>query len=166
MWGAIESNNSAALQRIVVTWVLRGCSHNTPAAWAPTPIFGPLCFPIAQDGQSLVLLHKMGRALCYCTSSLSLVSNDLRWHMEYSQVVRRRFLMPAYKGSNPFTPDRGLRNASLILCYFPLIHSLGVLLCLHGHPRLASAHCRENPPGSVVSMTRWCQILNCSPSVC
>lgn len=26
-------------------------------------------------------------------------------HMEYSQVVRHRFLVPACKGSNPFTPD-------------------------------------------------------------
>ena len=25
--------------------------------------------------------------------------------MEYSQVVRHRFLVPACKGSNPFTPD-------------------------------------------------------------
>ena len=24
--------------------------------------------------------------------------------MEYSQVERRRFLIPAFKGSNPFTP--------------------------------------------------------------
>lgn len=26
------------------------------------------------------------------------------WCMEYSQVERRRFLVPRYKGSNPFTP--------------------------------------------------------------
>ncbi|GAU19272.1 hypothetical protein TSUD_335570 [Trifolium subterraneum] len=38
---------------------------------------------------------------------------DFRWtrsqrvfnRMEYSQVVRHRFLVPACKGSNPFTPD-------------------------------------------------------------
>ncbi|CAH8269627.1 unnamed protein product [Arabidopsis lyrata] len=29
----------------------------------------------------------------------------LRGRMEYSQVVRHRFLVPACKGSNPFTPD-------------------------------------------------------------
>ncbi|CAN8221996.1 unnamed protein product [Cochlearia groenlandica] len=29
----------------------------------------------------------------------------LRGLMEYSQVVRHRFLVPACKGSNPFTPD-------------------------------------------------------------
>lgn len=28
-----------------------------------------------------------------------------RGRMEYSQVVRHRFLVPACKGSNPFTPD-------------------------------------------------------------
>lgn len=37
------------------------------------------------------------------SSPRSIVQN--RPYMEYSQVVRHRFLVPACKGSNPFTPD-------------------------------------------------------------
>ncbi|KAI5311421.1 hypothetical protein L3X38_000147 (mitochondrion) [Prunus dulcis] len=53
----------------------------------------------------LRVLARLGSFLEPCLSPPLLVLPSKTGRMEYSQVVRHRFLVPARKGSNPFTPD-------------------------------------------------------------
>lgn len=52
-----------------------------------------------------VLARLVLRALLLPSPSPRSFYRPKQGHMEYSQVVRHRFLVPACKGSNPFTPD-------------------------------------------------------------
>lgn len=66
-----------------------------------SPSLGRLC----PESGNLSLAYSGRLVLCFITGSHSPVPTVQNRPMEYSQVVRHRFLVPACKGSNPFTPD-------------------------------------------------------------